>query len=63
MAERGQCCDRGELTLRQVEAGALVDIAEGEFNDVTGQVRGDGLQAVDDVAAGFAVDRLLRPSC
>jgi len=56
MPECGERCDGGELALWQIEAGALVDIAEGKFDDVTGQIRRDGLEALDDPAAGFAVD-------
>ena len=56
VAERGKRRHGRQLTLGQVEAGALVDVAEGKFDHVARQVRRNGLQAVDDLAPGLAVD-------
>jgi len=58
VAERGKRRHGRQLPLREVEAGALVDVAERKFDHVARQVRRNGLQAVDDLAPGFAVNFL-----
>jgi len=56
VAERGERRHGRQLALGEVQAGALIDVAEGKLDNVAGQVRCDGLQAVDDLAPGFAVN-------
>jgi len=56
VGERGERRHGRQLALGEVQAGALIDVAEGKLDHVAGQVRCDGLQAVDDLAPGFAVN-------
>ncbi len=56
IAHGGERGDGRDLTGAQIKTGAAVDIAEGKFEQIGGEVRRDICERRDDLFAGLAVD-------
>lgn len=55
-AERRQCRHRGDLARAQIEPGPGVDIAEGEFHQIPGEIGSDVGKLGDDALGLGPVD-------
>lgn len=62
IAHRCQSRDGGDLAGAQVEAGAAVDVAEGELEQVGREIGGNVGERGDDLLSGLAVDLSECPS-
>lgn len=56
VSQCGERGDNGDFTAAQIQPRPGVNVAEREFDQVTGEIRCDVGQAVDDAFAGFTVD-------